>query len=88
MYALLQVDYLDSSRNPVVLQMIPRVDYNYKRGHLRSHDGNETQKTRCRLPQKLFDAQAIRYIHTCTFSIVSIAMSGKRVVLHMIMHLC
>ena len=58
------VDYLDSSHNPAVLQMIPRVDYNYKRGHLRSHDGNETQKTRRRPPQELFDAQAIRYVHT------------------------
>ena len=58
----IQVDYLDSSRNQAVLQMIPRVDYNRKRGHLRSHDGNEAQKTRRRPPQKLFDAQAIRYI--------------------------
>ena len=54
---------MDSSRNQAVLQMIPRVDYNRKRGHLRSHDGNEAQKTRRRPPQKLFDAQAIRYIH-------------------------
>ena len=58
----IQVDYLDSSRNQVVLQMIPRVDYTRKRGHLRSHDANEVQKTRRRPPQKLFDAQAIRYI--------------------------
>ena len=57
----IQVDYLDSSRNQVVLQMIPRVDCNHKRGHLRSHDGNEAQKTRRRPPQKLFDAQSIRY---------------------------
>ena len=58
----LQVDYLDSSHNQAVLQMIPRVDYNRKRGHLRSHDGNEVQKTRCHPPHKLFDAQAIRYV--------------------------
>ena len=58
----IQVDYLDSSCNQAVLQMIPRVDYNRKRGHLRSHDGNEAQKTRRHPPQKLFDAQAIRYI--------------------------
>ena len=50
--------------------MIPRVDYNRKRGHLRSHDGNKVQKTRRRLPQKLFDAQAIRY--SILFFIVSI----------------
>ena len=58
----IQVDYLDSSRNQAVLQMIPRVDYNRKRGHLRSHDGSEVPKTRRRPPQKLFDAQAIRFV--------------------------
>jgi len=61
----IQVDYLDSSHNQAVLQMIPRVDYNRKRGHLRSHDGNEVQKTRRRPPQKLFDAQTIRYNIIC-----------------------
>ena len=58
----IQVDYLDSSRNQAVLQMIPRVDYNRKRGHLRSHDGSEVPKTRRCPPQNLFDAQAIRYV--------------------------
>ena len=55
-----QVDYIDSSRNQAVLQMIPRVDYNRKRGHLRSQDPNELRKTRRRPPQKFFDAEAIR----------------------------
>ena len=49
--------------------MIPRVDYNRKRGHLRSHNGNEVQKTRHRPPHKLFDTQAIRYvcIYVCIY---------------------
>ncbi|XP_065901538.1 transcription elongation factor SPT5-like [Dysidea avara] len=57
-----RVDYIDSSRNQAVLQTIPRVDYNRKRGHLRSQDPNELRKTRRRPPQKLFDAEAIRGI--------------------------
>ena len=72
----LQVDYLDSSRNQAVLQMIPRVDYNRKRGHLRSHDGNEVQKTRRRPPHKLFDAQAIRYVCACIYLVIYVCTVG------------
>ena len=30
--------------NQAILQMTPTVDYNHKRGHLRSNDGNEEQR--------------------------------------------
>ena len=56
--------------------MIPRVDYNRKRGHLRSHDGNEVQKTRRRPPHKLFDAQAIRYVCACIYLVIYVCTVG------------
>jgi len=60
-----QVDYMDTSRNQVVLKMIPRVDYTRKRGVLRSSDEEERKKKRRRPPAKLFDPDAIRYLFDC-----------------------
>jgi len=53
---------MDTSRNQVVLKMIPRVDYTRKRGVLRSSDEEERKKKRRRPPAKLFDPDAIRYL--------------------------
>ncbi|XP_064385499.1 transcription elongation factor SPT5-like isoform X2 [Halichondria panicea] len=57
-----QVDYVDSSRNQVVLKMIPRIDYTRKRGVLRSSDEEGRKRRRGRPPAKLFDPEAIRAI--------------------------
>ena len=55
-----QVDYMDTSRNQVVLKMIPRIDYTRKRGVLRGSDDEGRKRKRRRPPTKLFDPDAIR----------------------------
>lgn len=57
----LQVDYMDTSRNQVVLKMIPRIDYTRKRGQKRG-EGERGVKRRRRPPAKLFDPDLIRYV--------------------------
>lgn len=51
---------MDTSRNQVVLKMIPRIDYTRKRGVLRSSDDESRKRKRRRPPTKLFDPDAIR----------------------------
>ncbi len=53
---------MDSSRNQVVLKMIPRIDYTRKRGVLRSTDEEGRKRRRGRPPAKLFDPEAIRWV--------------------------
>ena len=54
---------MDTSRNQVVLKMIPRIDYTRKRGALRSaEDENSRKRKRRRPPAKLFDPEAIRLV--------------------------
>ncbi len=53
---------MDSSRNQLVLKMIPRIDYTRKRGVLRSTDEEGRKRRRGRLPTKLFDPEAIRWV--------------------------
>ncbi|XP_011410252.2 PREDICTED: transcription elongation factor SPT5-like [Amphimedon queenslandica] len=56
-----QVDYVDTSRNKVVLKMLPRVDYTSKKGALKGTDDDANRKRRkSRPPAKLFDPEAIR----------------------------
>ena len=55
-----QVDYVDTSRNQVVLKMIPRIDYTRKRGVLRSNDEEGKKRKRGRPPAKLFVPEHIR----------------------------
>lgn len=56
-----QVDYIDTSRNKVVLKMLPRIDYSYKRGALRDEDDEGSRKRRRGKPMaKLFDQDAIK----------------------------
>jgi len=50
---------VDTSRNKVVLKMIPRIDYTRKRGMLRSEDERSAKRKR-RPPAKLFDPVVIR----------------------------
>ncbi len=60
---LLQVDYVDASRNQVVLKMIPRVDYTRKRGVLKTaEDESRKRRRRTRPPAKLFDPETIRFV--------------------------
>ena len=69
---------MDTSRNQVRLKMIPRIDYTRKRGALKSSDDDADRKRkRWRPPQKLFDADTIRFVAwmstfgTCRFDICS-----------------
>jgi transcription elongation factor SPT5 len=56
-----QVDYVDTSRNKVVLKMLPRVDYSRKRGPLKDDDDEANKRRRKTRPHaKLFDPDAIR----------------------------
>lgn len=55
-----QVDYVDTSRNKVVLKMLPRVDYTRKRGVLRGSDDENRKRRRTKPPAKLFDPEAIK----------------------------
>ena len=50
---------MDTSRNKVVLKMIPRIDYTRKRGVFRSEEDRSTKRKR-RPPAKLFDPVVIR----------------------------
>lgn len=58
------MDYVDASRNQVVLKMIPRIDYSRKRGVLRTleEDKKGKKKAKRRPPAKLFDPDSVRYI--------------------------
>lgn len=52
---------MDTSRNKVVLKMLPRVDYTSKKGPLKGMDDDSNKKKRkSRPPSKLFDPEAIR----------------------------
>ena len=59
---LLQVDYVDASRNQFVLKMIPRIDYSRKRGGLRNLEEEKRgkRKAKRRPPAKLFDPDSVR----------------------------
>jgi len=58
-----QVDYVNTARNQVTLKIIPRIDYNFKRGDLRAvSDESEKRKRKRRPPQKMFDKDAIQQI--------------------------
>ena len=62
---LAQVEHVDTAQNQVILKLIPRIDYNVKRGHLRDSDQKEDQnskKRKMRPPQKLFDYDGISKI--------------------------
>ena len=50
---------MDTSRNQVILKMIPRIDYTRKRGSKRS-DEDRGVKRRRRPPAKFFDLEAIK----------------------------
>lgn len=50
---------MDTSRNQVVLKMIPRIDYTRKRGQKRG-EGDKGVKRKRRPPAKLFDPHLIR----------------------------
>lgn len=51
---------MDTSRNQVVLKMIPRIDYTRMRGSKRG-EGDRGAKRRRRPPAKFFDPDLIRY---------------------------
>ena len=56
---------MDTSRNQVILKMIPRIDYTRKRGALRSEEdggggAGARKKRKRRPPAKLIDLEAIR----------------------------
>lgn len=53
------MDYVDTSRNQVVLKMIPRIDYTRKRGQKRG-EGDRGVKRKRRPPAKFFDPDLIR----------------------------
>ena len=62
---------MDTSRNKVVLKMLPRVDYTRKRGVLRGSDDENRKRRRTKPPAKLFDPEAIKlvsYFITCSYS--------------------
>lgn len=63
---MFQVDYVDASRNQVVLKMIPRIDYSRKRGVLRDaeEDKKAKRKAKRRPPAKLFDPDAVRCVYS------------------------
>ena len=60
---IVQVDYIDTSRNKVVLKMLPRIDYTYKRGALREEDGGRKRK-KGKPMAKLLDQDAIKLVIT------------------------
>ena len=57
---ILQVDYVDKSRNQVALKMLPRIDYTRKRGALRGPEDLARKRKRGRAPAKLFDQDTIK----------------------------
>ena len=62
---LAQVEHVDMAQNQVILKLIPRIDYNQKRGSLRDFDGKDEKanmKRKIRPPQKLFDFDAVQKI--------------------------
>lgn len=56
-YHPIQVDYVDTSRNQVVLKMIPRIDYSRITG---DDDEEKKVKRRRRPPAKFFDFDLIK----------------------------
>ncbi len=63
---LAQVEHVDMAQNQVILKLIPRIDYNQKRGHLKDFDSKDEKanamKRKIRPPQKLFDFDGIQKI--------------------------
>lgn len=55
------MDYVDTSRNQVVLKMIPRIDYTRVRGEKRG-EGDRVAKKKRRPPAKFFDPELIRWV--------------------------
>ena len=61
---LAQVENVDMAQNTVVLKLIPRIDFNQKRG-IHKEPEDETKKgfkRKVRPPQKLFDPDLIRSV--------------------------
>lgn len=63
---LAQVEHVDTAQNQVILKLIPRIDYNQKRGHLRDPEQKDEKlnpfKRKTRPPQKLFDYDSVQKI--------------------------
>ena len=62
---LAQVEHVDTAQNQVILKLIPRIDYNIKRGHLRdSGDAKDdaSKKRKTRPAQRLFDFDSVAKI--------------------------
>jgi len=57
-----QVDYVNTARNQLTVKIIPRIDYEQKRGDIRTMDDSEKRKRRRRPPQRMFDVEKIRNI--------------------------
>ena len=56
------MDYIDTSRNKLVLKMLPRIDYTYKRGALKGPEDEQSRKRKRGKPMaKLFDLEAIKW---------------------------
>ncbi len=56
------MDYIDTSRNKVVLKMLPRIDYTRKRGALKEGDDGSRRKRKGKPMAKLFDQDTIKSV--------------------------
>lgn len=61
---LAQVESVDMAQNTVVLKLVPRIDFNQKRGSLKEpeDESKKSLKRKARPPQRLFDPDLIRSI--------------------------
>lgn len=64
---LAQVEHVDMAQNQVILKLIPRIDYNQKRGIYKDTESQKDDKTnpfkrKVRPPQRLFDYDSITKI--------------------------
>lgn len=64
---LAQVEHVDMAQNQVILKLIPRIDYNQKRGIYRDTESQKDDKTnpfkrKVRPPQRLFDYDGVTKI--------------------------
>lgn len=64
---LAQVEHVDMAQNQVILKLIPRIDYNQKRGIYRDTEAQKDDKTnpfkrKVRPPQRLFDYDSVTKI--------------------------
>ena len=62
---LAQVESVDTAQNQVTLKLVPRIDYNHRRGHklIDNSDEQNKMKRKTRPPQRLFDPEAISKIN-------------------------